>query len=119
MYFVPGTNVVAYVLTAALLLVAVVNQFAASGKIRRNGFVGIRIPPTLASDAGWSAGHRAAAAPLWIGVVLTAVACVFAQFSMAGGIPCLVLFVLSLAGSVFAAWRGANRAIDPKSGGMK
>src|ERR1700712_3677147 len=111
MYFVPGTNVVAYILTAALLLVAVVNQLAASGRIRRNGFVGIRIPPTLASDAGWSAGHRAAAAPLWIGLVLTAVACVVSQFSVVGGIPCLVLFALRLVWSVVAAWRGANRVI--------
>ncbi|WP_188673438.1 SdpI family protein [Subtercola lobariae] len=115
----PGTNIVAYILTAALLLVAVVNQLAASGRIRRNGFVGIRIPPTLASEVGWSAGHRAAAAPLWIGSVLTAVACVVAQFSVVGGIPCIVLFVLSLAGSVVAAWRGASRAIDSNSGGTK
>jgi uncharacterized membrane protein len=119
MYFVPGTNVVAYILTATLLLVTIVNQLAASGRIRRNGFVGIRIPPTLASDAGWSAGHRAAAAPLWIGLVLTAAACVIAQLSVVGGIPCLVLFVLSLAWSIVAAWRGASRAIDPNSDGTR
>ena len=57
------TNFTAYIISAAMLLVVVVTQLAASGKIHRNGFVGIRIPPTMASDAAWTAGHRAARVP--------------------------------------------------------
>ncbi len=109
MHFDSGTTAVAYILTATLVLVAVVNQLAAAGTIRRNGFIGIRIPPTLASDAGWRAGHRAAAAPMWIGLVLTALAAAFASFSAVGGIPSIVLFALTLAWALVAAWRGASR----------
>jgi hypothetical protein len=81
MGFDSGTNTVSYILTATLLLVVIVNQLAAAGSIRRNGFIGIRIPPTLASDAGWLAGH-----------------------------PCIVVFALTLTWSLVAAWRGAGRS---------
>ena len=45
-------DLTAYVLTAAMLLVVVVTHLAASGRIQRNGFVGIRIPPTMAVTPG-------------------------------------------------------------------
>ncbi len=37
-----------------------VTAAAASGRLRRNGWVGIRLGSTGASDAAWLAGHRAA-----------------------------------------------------------
>jgi hypothetical protein len=74
------TNFAAYIIAAAMLHVVVVTQLAASGKIRRNGFVGLRIPPTMVSDAAWVAGHRAARVPSWIGFVLVAIAAGTAQF---------------------------------------
>ena len=43
----------------AFVLVAV-DWAAASGRLRRNQWVGIRIPSTMGSDVGWVAGHRAA-----------------------------------------------------------
>jgi hypothetical protein len=103
-------DLTAYVLTAAMLLVVVVTQLAASGRIQRNGFVGIRIPPTMASDAGWLAGHRAARVPSWIGFVLVAIAAGFAQFIPGATTACLVLLLLFLGWSVLAAWRGARAA---------
>ena len=74
-------NFAAYTVAAAMLVVVVVTQCAASGKIRRNGFVGLRIPPTMASDAAWVAGHRAAVAPSWIGFVVVAITAGAAQFT--------------------------------------
>ncbi len=37
---------------------------AATGRLPRNLFAGIRIPSTLRSDEAWRAGHRAAASAL-------------------------------------------------------
>lgn len=91
-----------------MLLVAVVTQLSASGKIARNGFFGIRIPPTMASDAAWKAGHKAALVPVWIGFVLVAVAAGFAQFTPQAMIACLGLLLLSLGWGTAAAWRAAK-----------
>jgi uncharacterized membrane protein len=102
------TNFAAYIVAAAMLLVVVVTQLAASGKIRRNGFVGLRIPPTMASEAAWVAGHRAARAPSWIGFVTVAIAAGVAQFTPEAMTAPIVLLFLFLGWSVVAAWRGAG-----------
>lgn len=56
----------------AMGLSGIVSSMAAVGRIPRNRFVGIRFPATLASDAAWRAGHRAAVRPAWVscGIVL-------------------------------------------------
>jgi hypothetical protein len=41
-------------------LLVVVDWAAASGRLRRNHWVGIRIPSTMRSDQSWVAGHGAA-----------------------------------------------------------
>lgn len=43
----------------AFLLVAI-DWAGASGRLRRNQWVGIRIPSTMRSDRAWVAGHQAA-----------------------------------------------------------
>jgi hypothetical protein len=43
----------------AFVLIAV-DWAAASGRLARNPWVGIRIPSTMRSDRAWVAGHRAA-----------------------------------------------------------
>ena len=105
-------NFTAYIIAAAMLLVVVVvvPQLAASGKIRRNSFVGLRIPPTMASDAAWVAGHRAARVPSWIGFVVVAIAAGAAQLTPGATIAGIVLLFLFLGWSVAAAWRGARAA---------
>ena len=105
-------NFTAYIIAAAMLLVVVVTQLAASGKIRRNGFVGLRISPTMASDAAWVAGHRAARVPSWIGFVVVAIAAGAAQFTPGATIAGIVLLFLFLGWSVVAAWRGARAALS-------
>jgi len=41
-------------------VLVVVDWAAASGRLRRNQWMGIRIPSTMRSDRGWVAGHHAA-----------------------------------------------------------
>ncbi|WP_187279786.1 SdpI family protein [Quadrisphaera setariae] len=48
------------VLLAAGGLVPYVVARAAAGRLRRNRWVGVRTPATLAGDAGWRTGHAAA-----------------------------------------------------------
>lgn len=56
------------VVTAVMAGIA---RAAATGRIRRNQLIGIRLPSTMASDAAWHAGHRAAVGPAcWSLVVL-------------------------------------------------
>lgn len=54
-----------WILPAALL---VSYHCAASGKLRRNAFFGLRVPSTLASEAAWRTGHRAALPVVWLSV---------------------------------------------------
>ena len=103
-------NFAGYTVAAAMLVVVVVTQLAASGRVRRNGFIGLRIPPTMASDAAWVAGHRAALVPSWIGFVVVTIAAGAAQFTPGVTTACIVLLFLFLGWSVVAAWRGAKAA---------
>ncbi|CAN5115461.1 hypothetical protein BH11ACT4_BH11ACT4_16600 [soil metagenome] len=107
-----GTTIV---LPLALLLVAAVTQLAANGVIKRNGFVGIRIPSTLGGDAAWLAGHKAAVAPVWIGFAAATVIGVWDILtgdSMSFTVAAFVVFVATLAFSVYAASRGARAASE-------
>ncbi|MGA2805783.1 MAG: SdpI family protein [Acidimicrobiales bacterium] len=58
-------------------IVVVLGRMAATGRLPRNIFAGIRIPSTLRSDEAWDAGHQAAASAMTIagcGPVLVAIA---------------------------------------------
>lgn len=39
---------------------------SAKGSLKRNPWAGIRIPSTMASEAAWDAGHRAAVLPMMV-----------------------------------------------------
>jgi hypothetical protein len=67
--------------TAALLLIAVdvviiaTTRRAASGRLARNQWVGIRTPSTMSSDQAWVAGHQAAGRLTPLYLLITGVAC--------------------------------------------
>jgi predicted permease len=68
--------------TVLLVVVSVAMPFVmalcASGRIRRNHAVGIRIPPVTDSDESWARGHRAAVLPSAVFAVVSAVVLVLA-----------------------------------------
>ncbi|RIJ51372.1 SdpI family protein [Clavibacter lycopersici] len=53
-------GVPALLLAVAALLILGTTQLAAWGVLRRNGWIGIRTRPLMASDEAWRAGHLAA-----------------------------------------------------------
>jgi hypothetical protein len=128
----PSARLEALVVAAAFALawvvlcviVVVVCWRAATGKLERNLFVGIRAPATLRSDEAWVVGHRAGLrhAPL-LGLAMAAVSS--AQFLLAWrgrtagvvvsgfvGMFAVVVMVIYLA---VVAGRAA-RAVDPGAG---
>lgn len=52
-------------LLVGLLLCSLAHR-AAKGSLKRNPWAGIRIPSTMASEAAWDAGHRAAVLPMLV-----------------------------------------------------
>jgi hypothetical protein len=64
---------IAWAFTALLLLAVVICRLAGSGKIGPNGFVGIRIPSVMYSDAAWKSGHAAGVVPAACGFGFAAV----------------------------------------------
>ncbi|MBU8820347.1 SdpI family protein [Mycolicibacterium goodii] len=57
------------------ILMASVTSRAASGRLARNQWVGIRTPSTMRSDLAWVAGHRAAHRLVPLYVLNAVVAC--------------------------------------------
>jgi hypothetical protein len=61
------------VLVLAGVLVIVVGELTASGRLGMNSIAGIRFGAMMASDEGWTAGHRAARSPIDLAGVMLAV----------------------------------------------
>ncbi|HTQ21963.1 SdpI family protein [Mycobacterium sp.] len=107
-----GVNAVAtYVVVGALWLVAAVSivtaHCGASGKLPRNQAVGVRTPGTMASDAAWRAGHRAAIPVMWLtvpGAMAGSAALMLTGLGARalGWIPIAVLVPILLAAAVVA-----------------
>ncbi len=61
---------------AACLFVGIVSivicHRASNGKLKRNGYVGIRVPAMYMSEEAWRSGHRAVLRFSWLCTVITA-----------------------------------------------
>jgi uncharacterized membrane protein len=69
----PGRNFIYFLVSGMLLFFALLGNVM--GRVRRNFWVGVRTPWTLASDAVWERTHRVAAW-LWVGFGLVGAAAV-------------------------------------------
>ncbi|MGV0594194.1 SdpI family protein [Mycolicibacterium porcinum] len=88
------------------ILMASVTSRAASGRLARNQWVGIRTPSTMRSDNAWVAGHRAAHRLVPLYVLNAVVACaallvgVLCEFSVGG--------IMFIGIGLFAAFTGIS-----------
>ena len=105
------------VLGAVMALVGVLLQWVASagasGRLRRNAFVGIRTRSTLASDAAWLAAHRRAEGPTRLAGIAALVSAVVAAIPgpedlLFGSIVAAAAVILGL--SVYGAVVGGRAA---------
>lgn len=60
------------VLAAAAVGMAAANHGCATGRIRKNPWLGIRTAKTMVNDDTWKAGHAAAVQPLWVSGIAAA-----------------------------------------------
>jgi hypothetical protein len=102
--------VLGWLFTALLAVLLVASIFAASGRLPRNRFFGLKFPALETSDPAWRAGHRAAIVPSVIAVV---VAAVFALLGALVATPyfwgSIVAFVGGVVWIVVVATRAAKR----------
>lgn len=104
------------IFTALLAVIVVsVTWRAATGRLARNQTMGIRIPPTMASEEAWQAGHRAALPVTWLLVPVAAAADLAAINGVAAMLTMLlwaiaIVVVVTIAAVV--AGRAARRVSD-------
>jgi Flp pilus assembly protein TadB len=104
------------VFPVVILGIAIFAQLGGSGRLPRNGYVGIRIPSTLTSDEGWRAGHRAATKPAWISFIVSILAAVISWVTIGTAstvfaVIVIVVFAASCVVTVLAASRAARTAV--------
>jgi hypothetical protein len=103
-------------------VLVIVDWAAATGRLRRNQWVGIRIPSTMRSDQGWVAGHQAALRlmPLHllvgVGLFITVLFAPTMDAVHIVGIGGAVVFVLVAVITALVANRAA-KAVDGDGGG--
>jgi hypothetical protein len=73
MMVIAGTAAVLLVVVDAVIIVT--TRRAASGRLPRNQWMGIRSPSTMRSDQAWVAGHQAAQRLMPVYLLITGVAC--------------------------------------------
>jgi hypothetical protein len=111
---------VAIILVAAALLLLVLGERAAEGRLARNYTMGIRIRSTLASDDAWLAGHQAARLPTDIGAIglgLSGVLAVLLQGSSVGFVATVLAGAAWLFIWIFIGAKRADRAAKAVAAG--
>ena len=112
-----GLFTLSIALPLALLVVALLCRAAGSGRLKRNGFAGIRLSSTMANEDAWRRGHRAAERPAWLGFIVALVAAAVGWLARSSptavdvsvAVVC-VAFVAAFIWSVAAAVRAARSA---------
>lgn len=98
------------------LVVVALAVGGANGRIKRNGYIGIRVPSTTIDDKAWRAGHRAACIPACIGagivITVTIALPLTSHLPMSSQyVDVAIVLILTLVGCMAAAELGARRAL--------
>ena len=116
----------AFLMIAVDIALVVVMRMAASGRLKRNSWAGIRLPATITSEAAWVVAHKTALPFIWVTAVVNAVLSV--TVLLLGAQPNLSTLVLTslglvvlIVGLIYASARGirAARVLGPSSTSTK
>ncbi|OIQ81789.1 hypothetical protein GALL_364390 [mine drainage metagenome] len=99
---------IAWSFTALLLVSVAICRLAGRGTIVPNGFVGIRIPSVMYSDAAWKAGHAAAVVPAVCGFGSAAVCSIAGLVLPVAYWGAIIAFIGAISWMVVAANRAAG-----------
>jgi SdpI/YfhL protein family len=124
MMVIAGTAAVFLVVIDAVIIVA--TRRAASGRLPRNQWIGIRSPSTMRSDQAWVAGHQAAQRLIPVYLLITVAAwAVLVWAALYGSTPAAVInaalgsFVALIAAVIVAAVLAGKAAKSADGGNGK
>ncbi|QGV67442.1 SdpI family protein [Clavibacter nebraskensis] len=105
-------GVPALLLAVAALLVLGTTQLAAWGLLKRNGWIGIRTRPLMASDEAWRAGHAAALPALRSTCLAVAIGGVIGGIAAGAGMNSVASWgaLLLVGGIVWSTFRAGRAA---------
>lgn len=105
----------AFLMLAVDIVLVVVMRMAASGRLKRNSWAGIRLPAGISSDASWVLAHKTALPYIWVTAIVNAV--LSAMVLLTGAPANLLTLVLTsvgiivlVAGLIYGSSRGVRAA---------
>ena len=103
----------AFLMLAVDVALVVVMRMAASGRLKRNSWAGIRMPASVTSDAAWVLAHKTALPFMWVTAGVNAVLSVTVLlFGAQANLLTLVLSTLALIVLVAGLLYGSSRGIQ-------
>lgn len=105
----------AFLMLGVDVALVIVMRMAASGRLKRNSWAGIRMPATVTTDAAWVVAHKTALPYMWVAASVNAVLSV--TVLLLGAPANLLTLVLStvalivlVAGLLFGSAQGIRAA---------
>jgi hypothetical protein len=102
----------AFLMLAVDIVLVVVMRMAASGRLKRNAWLGIRLPASISTDAAWTVAHQRALPYIWVTAIVNAALCVIVLLLGAqANLLTLVLITVGLLVLVTGLLYGSSRGI--------
>jgi uncharacterized membrane protein len=88
----------AFLMLAVDIVLVVVMRMAATGRLKRNSWAGIRLPSSITSEAAWVLAHKTALPYIWVTASVNAVLSI--AVLLLGADPNLITFTLTSLGLI-------------------